>query len=243
MHAMKRSVFLIVSRFKEMLRCFINKHIRKNMVLQYDQIHLGCGNIHLRNFINVDYRATKAADIAMNCVYLDYFHPQSISLIYSCAFFEHVYRLERVTCLENCYRILKIDGILLFMGVPDFYQVAKAYLNKEKGIFHKTFDAFEVYRYTHGDPEQVPDWWLEQLHKSLLDKETMDILLQQSGFKYYCIFNYIFADDTIPLNMGVIAFKNKPEIKITTRWLYSYIRAIDKNNTNTHAIIIRLLHL
>src|SRR5207302_252395 len=98
-------------------------------------------------------RATNATDIALDCIKIDYFKQGSMSIIYANAFFEHVYRLQRVSCLKSCFRTLRDDGILLFTGIPDFYQIANAYMTKQKGIFSKKFDAFDVYRFTHGDPE------------------------------------------------------------------------------------------
>ena len=76
--------------------------------------------------------------------------------------------------------------------IPDFREVANAYLNHLPGHTgrSKYFDLFHVYRNTHGDPEMTPKYWLPQLHKSLLDKETMRELLITSGFKYFAIFTY-----------------------------------------------------
>src|SRR5579864_5958921 len=117
-----------VQKGKHTTRCFLQKYFNKKKLLQYNQIHIGCGDVHLDNFINIDYRATEAADIVMDCIRLNYFTPQSVSLIYASAFFEHIYRNERITCLTSCHRILRQNGQLLFMGIPDFYEIAKAYM-------------------------------------------------------------------------------------------------------------------
>jgi len=216
-----------LSRFKKFvlnsyyfIRCSFNKFfLLKKLAYKYNKLHLGCGDIKLKDAINLDFRATSTTDIVHNCTNLSVFPPNSFSLIYAHAFFEHLYRNDRVKCLKSAYRVLKNDGFVIFAGIPDFERIAQAYLRKEPGIVSKTFDLFNVYRYTHGDPEQYPDWWLAQLHKSLFDTDELKKLLTWSGFKNFCIFRYRFAREKIPLSLGFAAFKRKPDKKINLFWL------------------------
>lgn len=218
----------ILLTYKEQFRCNVNKYIKKELILKKNKLHIGCGDIHLNDFINVDFRATKATDITLDCISLNYFNPESMSLIYSNAFFEHVYRPQQLPCLKSCYRTLSNKGILLFTGIPNFEEITKAYLTKQKGIFSKTFDTFDVYRYTHGNPEQSPDWWLEQLHKAIFDVETAENLLISAGFTNYCIFTYQVTDTHIPTDLGFVAFKSKPKRIINHSWLSSLVSSVNK---------------
>jgi predicted SAM-dependent methyltransferase len=191
-----------------------------------DKLHIGCGDVKLPGFINMDFRATLATDIAADCTEINIFPPGSLSLVYSHAFFEHLYRLDRIKNLKTVFNSLKNDGRVVYMGFPDFKVIAKAYLDKEKGLIGDRFNLYHVYRFTHGDPEHVKGWWLEQLHKSLFDTETVSELLTQAGFSYYCIFNYCFKNEHLPVNMGFVAFKSHPANEVTKDWVINYLKTI-----------------
>jgi hypothetical protein len=145
----------------------------------------------------------------MDCSDLSRFDDKSVSLIYSYAFFEHLYRDQQLPLLNDCHRILHDDGVLVFLGIPDFEVVAKSYLDGVPGIpgYGDEFDLYQVYRCTHGDPESFRGYWLEQLHKSLFDKKYVASLLSESNFKYISIFNYAYPGEDIPLNLGFVAWK------------------------------------
>lgn len=91
------------------------------------------------------------------------------------------------------------------MGLPDFRTIARLYLEKVEGIIGDTFDLFNVYRYTHGDPEHAGDWWLAQLHKSLFDRAELDSLLRASGFNSWVVANYAFPGEPHALNLAFYA--------------------------------------
>src|SRR5437899_183514 len=68
------------------------------------QLHLGCGDKHIDGMLNCDYRATRAADIVMDCANLSRFAASSVSLIFCHAFFEHLYRKQHAPFLAGCSR-------------------------------------------------------------------------------------------------------------------------------------------
>lgn len=171
-------------------------------------IHLGCGDRHISGMLNCEYRATRAADVVMDCGNLKRFKSQSARMIFSHAFFEHLYRNQQLPLLQDCFRVLKDDGILVFLGIPDFEVIAKHYLSHSPGIKGPIFDLYNVYRYTHGDPEIAQGYWLEQLHKSIFDKRYLTTLLSSAGFTNVTIFNYCYPGESIPLNLGFIAGKS-----------------------------------
>lgn len=186
----------------------VTKHISKYGTLK---LHLGCGDQYYPDMLNCEYRATKAADLVMDCGNLSMFKDKNVSLIFSHAFFEHLYKKQQIPLLEDCYRVLKDEGVLIFLGIPDFQVIAEAYLRKASGIkrLGDTFDLYHVYRYTHGDPELALTWWTQQLHKSLFDKSYIELLLKEVGFNNPIIFNYCYPGENIPLNLGFIAGKKK----------------------------------
>ncbi|OGI08685.1 MAG: hypothetical protein A2Y40_05260 [Candidatus Margulisbacteria bacterium GWF2_35_9] len=176
------------------------------------QLHLGCGDKHFNGMLNCEFRATKAADMIMDCGNLHRFKDDSVQVIFSHAFFEHLYKQQQIILLRDCFRVLVSDGMVVFIGIPDFEVIADAYLKKLKGVKGPVFDLENVYRYSHGNPEMAYDFWLEQLHKSLFDKVYLWKLLKQAGLKNPVMFNYAYPGEDIPLNLGFIATKDSKEL-------------------------------
>ncbi len=174
------------------------------------RLHLGCGDSKLPGFVNVDVRHTKAADVVMNLSELNLF-VGNVDLLFSNAFFEHLFRDRRVPHLRSARRALSPEGCICYLGLPNFTVIARSYVEKGPGTFGPRFDLYNVYRYTHGDPEQAVGWYLEQLHKSLFDAEEVGTLLRESGFEHFRIFQYAYPDDAhpVPVNLGFFA-TNQP---------------------------------
>ena len=183
---------------------------RKNL-----RVHLGCGDDHQQDFVNIDARRTAAADVTMDLVSPD-FSPSSVSLAFSNAFFEHLFRDSRVTHLRAIYESLQDEGICCYIGIPYFRNVAKYYLERAAGTAGPVFDLFNVYRYTHGYPEQAPRWWLGQLHKSLFDEDELTSLLKSAGFEAFVLFCYGYPGDyeELPVTMGFYASKQPGPVTV-----------------------------
>ncbi len=174
------------------------------------KIQMGCGDDHLEGFVNMDCRPTIAADFIGDLNIPDYFTPSSVDLIYSNAFFEHLYRNQKLPHLKTLFQTLSQNGMVFYIGLPYFPEIARLYLENGPGIVGEKFDLFNVYRYTHGDPEAVsPDGWFEQLHKSLFDGPDLRNLLAASGFQSSLIFHYSYpGEEKTPVNCGFIASKS-----------------------------------
>ncbi|MGK9369480.1 hypothetical protein ACSSWA_11320 [Melioribacter sp. Ez-97] len=110
------------------------------------RLHFGCGSNPLIGYINVDFQLSKGVDLIedLNCPKI--FSNNCAREIFSNAFFEHLYRKNRIEHLRRCKDILKPGGIICYLGIPYFPEVAKLYVEGE-------FTLYQVYRYTHGDPE------------------------------------------------------------------------------------------
>ncbi len=188
-------------------RCTINRLRIKELVAQNPRLHLGCGPVRLPGFVNLDYRPTAGADLAMDCTDLAPLGKEVVELIYSNAFFEHLFKADGASCLSSCYVALQTNGTLVFSGIPDFESLAVAYLTKKPGITTNVFDLSQVYRYTHGNPEEAHGWWAGQLHKSLFDASSVTESLLESGFRDFVIFRYAFRDEPVALNLAWVARK------------------------------------
>ena len=173
------------------------------------RLHLGCGGDRLPDCINIDYRQTPATDLTMD-LNVPRLAPSSVALAFSNAFFEHLYRPQRLPHLRRIRESLEAGGVCCYIGVPYFKNIAKFYLEKAPGTLGPVFDLYNVYRYTHGDPEQARGWWLGQLHKSLFDEEELSALLNDSGFGSPAMFCYGYPGDSceLPVTMGFYATRH-----------------------------------
>lgn len=182
-------------------------------------VHLGCNTMKFPGFINMDVRQTEATDIVHDCSDLSIFPDDSVLALFSHAFFEHLYREQRAPLLAEIRRVLQPMGWVFFAGIPDFEVIAKKYLEHAQGNVSPSFNLYEVYRYTHGDPEQHPEWWQAQLHKTLFDQNELRALLWQAGFTAPCIFRYAYHSEPNPVNLGFIA--NKSNLPIPDDFMHN----------------------
>ena len=205
------------------------------------RIHIGCNDVKVPGYVNVDVRQTRATDLVHDCKDLAIFPKGSVKFAFSNAFFEHLYVFERLPFLSDSVRALAPDGWLAFTGLPDFEEVAKAYLERRKpGHVSATFDLFEVYRYTHGDPEGKSSWWLAQLHKGLLDRDTILRLLRESGFLSGTIFRYCWGAEPYPVTIGFIAQKGSPNRDLMGQEVHDNLTALPTNiNWNSVTVLER----
>tara|TARA_S200000501_G_C20740556_1_gene707118 strand:+ start:499 stop:1095 length:597 start_codon:yes stop_codon:yes gene_type:complete len=94
-------------------------------------LHLGCGDLKLDNFINIDI-LSNFADMKLDITDLSVFNNSTVDQIYSCHALEHIKRNKILNIILEWNRVLKHNGILRIC-VPDFQKVAKIY-NKNKKI-------------------------------------------------------------------------------------------------------------
>ena len=170
--------------------------------------HLGCGDVALNGYVNVDIRDTPATDLVLDLNEPRLPADQAAQCVFSHAFFEHLRRDSRVPHLRAVRESLAPQGFVCYMGLPDFKRVAELYVQRGPGVVGPVFDLHNVYRYTHGDPEQSPEeGWEPQLHKSLFDVEEVGRLLRDAGYPSYVVFRYVFPHDRaeIDLSLGFYA--------------------------------------
>ena len=170
------------------------------------RLHLGCGDERLDGYVNADIRATPAADIVLDLTAPELPHGV-VDLVYSNAFFEHLARTARAAQLAAVRFALAPGGAACYLGMPYFPNVARFYLAGSPGTAGPRFDLYNAYRYTHGDPDGQPDWYFEQLHKSLFDEDELDGLLAAAGFGAHVVFAYGYPGDDaeLPVTCGFYA--------------------------------------
>jgi SAM-dependent methyltransferase len=90
------------------------------------KLHLGCGNVSLPGFCNVDILNTIAVDVVSDISKLDNFSNNSIELIYACHVLEHFSHEEVKQVLSRWYQVLAPGGELR-ISVPDIDRIVKIY--------------------------------------------------------------------------------------------------------------------
>ena len=111
--------------------------------MQQVKLHLGCGNIHLDDFINIDIVKTEAVDKVADIRKLDY-QDNLVNTIYCCHVLEHFTKPEVPLVLKEWYRVLKPGGEIILV-VPNINRWALRYLlnplfyvkNKIRSFFTK----------------------------------------------------------------------------------------------------------
>ena len=141
------------------------------------KLHLGCGNRHIKNYINVDIQKSDSVDVVADIMDLPYPN-NSVSLIYACSVLEHFGKNNKLsffrnTCYEDIlkywYKILKPKGEI-YIGVPNFEAVCKEYLeNKNLNI---------LLGFLVGGQKNEED-----LHGMVFDFSTLSKVLSNIGFK------------------------------------------------------------
>ncbi len=182
------------------------KFFYKERVLENNDIklHLGCGDIILKEYINIDLYSPNA-ELTLDIEDLSYFDDSSVSEIFMNAVFEHIYTFQQIPALKEWKRVLKPGCKLIINSIPDFDIYAKAYLEKAPGNTQKEFDLFEVFRYTHGGYNENNRY--RQIHKDIFTKEKVKYLLESAGFEIESIKNVHWKNEPIPCNINVIAVK------------------------------------
>jgi hypothetical protein len=202
------------------------------------RVHLGCNTVKVEGFVNVDVRATSATDFVHDCRDVAIFPDKTLKVVFSNAFFEHVYVNDRIRLLKDIKRALASDGYLLFTGLPDFEGIARAYLEKRTpGNVSKVFDLFEAYRYTHGAPEGEPTWWLAQLHKGLFDAATLEQLLRAAGFTGGAVFGYRWGTEPNAVTIGCTAHVGSRHAPVTVEEVRRMTEVLPANINHESLVI------
>lgn len=119
---LKRIARFFVNQLKKIGRKFQTKTSPEGAT----KLHLGCGNIRLKGFCNVDILPTIAVDVVSDISKLTNFKNNSIELIYACHVLEHFSHNDAERVLKRWFEVLKPGGQLR-ISVPDIDRIVKIY--------------------------------------------------------------------------------------------------------------------
>lgn len=138
-------------------------------VPELKKLHLGCGEIILKDYINVDLYNDKA-DVKCDVKKL-LFGNDSIDEIYACHLIEHFDFHEAFDVLREWKRVLKVGGKLV-IETPDLLESCRKFV--ELG------DEDRVMMYSHFFAKP---WVPGEIHKFLYTPKQLSWTLMQVGFK------------------------------------------------------------
>lgn len=149
--------------------------VNKSLFAQYRKahkdvmLHLGAGDVHLKNFLNIDIRPIKGIDLVADICHLDFIPDDCIKRIYACHVLEHISHQENISVLREWYRILQPGGELI-ISVPDF--------NKLIHVYNKTGHTVWNIKSPLMGEQDYP----EDTHYSVYNKAYLDQILKFVGF-------------------------------------------------------------
>jgi hypothetical protein len=195
------------------------------------KLNVGASTTLLPGFLNVDIRSLGRNVRRGHASNLKFARDRSVSVLFAHAVFEHVFVAQRLQALREWKRVMAPDGVMICLGIPDFETIARLYLDGASGIIGDRFDLFNVYRYTHGDPDgraifrrwkrwdparrpnSAPSGYLPQLHKGLFDYNHLAGLLERVNVRGE-IFRYAYPREAHTLSLGFVAKGNGLHIDI-----------------------------
>lgn len=168
------------------------------MALENINIAIGSGNRPIDGFLNFDIFPRE------NILYgkadnLSQFSNKSVDILFSNAVFEHIEVSNYDTCFKEWKRILKNDGLIIFLGIPDFKEISNLYIND-------LLSEEDVYNYAIGQIEDTKNIELlkAQMHKKLFNKFSLKNIFSKNGFESI-VFNYCYPNENYFVNLGIIA--------------------------------------
>lgn len=140
-------------------------------------VNLGCGDIILPGWLNVDYFIESPKIYNWELSYLK-MNDESADILYSCHSLEHVSLYKAFECLKEWHRVLKPDGIL-YLTVPD--------IDKSVELFHQDSNWFLKCLYgMQTGPGHIHMYGYTENH--------IKKLLEMTGFKITFFDKYFYGE-------------------------------------------------
>ena len=132
------------------------------------KLHVGCGDVILPGWTNLDIDNIPGVDINDDARTLLKIPDESCDIIYACHILEHIGRHEVEDILKTWNRKLKKNGTLR-LAVPDFQKVVQWYLQTNR--------LEDLLGLVIGGQKTKYDY-----HKMVFDKRLLSNLLTKAGF-------------------------------------------------------------
>ncbi len=155
-------------------------YLRGRASQHHHRLHLGSGDHRLTGWINIDLDPAMPVDVAADLTRSIPFRPESVDLIHSEDFLEHIDGPTGAAVLSECHRVLRRGGVMRVL-TPDLAAlIDEVYLQREKrhlrwcSSYLQTdgpCDALNMHQRMNGE------------HRYIYDEERLTAVLKQIGFK------------------------------------------------------------
>mgnify|MGYP003978982593 FL=1 len=172
-----------MSRLPFEIKCVLKHRLALFKAKKYSgtilKLNIGCGKDTKAGYVNID-------SCNRECLQLDMrerlpFDDQSVSIIYSEHFLEHLPEQYALQFLKESYRVL-IAGGVFSVGVPDGQVLLESYTRKLETKEFKIHDLSDI---LPGDPTrmQIVNLMFRRFgHQYMYDYETLEQILTSIGF-------------------------------------------------------------
>lgn len=155
--------------YKKLIRASKDSAIQTKFITDKPKVHIGCGNINLSGWINIDARHMPHVHIVSQDLKLDEFSDNSIGEIYLSHMLEHISFSEVNILLRKFHQKLASNGVLR-VSVPSFESIIKIYISNGCDI--------ETIKYALMGGQ---DYELN-FHRSVFDRRSLSKLMISAGF-------------------------------------------------------------
>ena len=132
------------------------------------KLHVGCGNVIISGWSNLDIEKLPGVDIQDDIKTLEKIEDGSCDIIYASHVLEHVGRNEFGNVLKTWNKKLKMNGVLR-VAVPDFEKAIEWYT--------KTNNILDIVGLVSGGQKSDFDY-----HQMIYDKKYLTEVLEKCGF-------------------------------------------------------------
>ncbi len=169
---------VISSHFSKRIRTFIKKNVKKYYFRKKSplKLHLGCGNIYLKDFINIDIEDWSGiCDLVADASNLFMFSENSVNHIFAHALLEHIPPWNTIKTLKEWYRILGPQGTIQ-IEVPDLERVFRNWLD------NRTLNEEEAINNIYGGNKSPDKTYFHQDHLTGFTYDRLTKIMKECGF-------------------------------------------------------------
>lgn len=149
-----------------------------NWKLLPDRLHVGCGQVKMRGWVNIDLDSTKAdllCDIRNGLPCPD----SSMNFIYNEHVLEHLKLNEGNIFLKEAFRVLKPNGVLR-IAMPDLDNIIEKFTGNWRA---QDWLQWPEHKFIETRVQMINIAFREWEHQYLYNKEELHYRLKQSGFE------------------------------------------------------------
>jgi SAM-dependent methyltransferase len=133
-------------------RLFSIKSISPSIQIEMKALNLGCGSRFHPEFVNIDAVSSSPHVLAYDLQKGIPFPDATFDVVYQSHLLEHFKKENALDFLKECYRVLKLSGVIR-VAVPDLEQIVRAYLDELEKALQRA-----------GESERNYDWMVLELY-------------------------------------------------------------------------------